>query len=151
QQWEVPGDDLAGDADRARLPVRERVLELVRPAGVVEEVRGREREIDVARLADRLAAVQRLEHRELARALLEDARDPEEVLGALRRRDIRPSVGERVACGFDREPDFFRGRLTDFGKRFLAGGSDRRIRLRGVGPFTAGEVPVSVAALDDGI
>src|SRR5204863_6447651 len=27
QQWEVPGDDLAGDAERPRLPVRKRVLE----------------------------------------------------------------------------------------------------------------------------
>ena len=38
-----------------------RVLELVGPAGVVEEVRGGQREIDVARLLDRLAAVERLE------------------------------------------------------------------------------------------
>ena len=52
------------------VPVRERVLELVGPAGVVEEVRGGERQVDVARLLDRLAAVQRLEHGELARALL---------------------------------------------------------------------------------
>ena len=39
---------------------RERVLELVRPAGVVEEVGGDERHVDVARLLDRLAAVERL-------------------------------------------------------------------------------------------
>ena len=71
QQREVPRDDLAGDAERPRAPVRERVLELVGPAGVVEEVRGGERQVDVARLLDRLAAVERLEHRELARALLE--------------------------------------------------------------------------------
>ena len=70
QQREVPRDDLPGDAERPRRAVRERVLELVGPAGVVEEVRGGERQVDVARLLDRLAAVQRLEHRELARALL---------------------------------------------------------------------------------
>ena len=46
--------------------VRERVLELVRPAGVVEEVRRRERQVDVAGLLDRLAAVERLEDGELA-------------------------------------------------------------------------------------
>ena len=92
EQREVPRDDLAGDAERARLAVREGVLELVRPARVVEEVRGGERQVDVARLADRLAAVQRLEHRELARALLEDARDAEEVLGALAPAQLRPAV-----------------------------------------------------------
>ena len=49
QQREVPRDDLGGDAERPRDPARERVLELVRPAGVVPEVRGRERDVDVAR------------------------------------------------------------------------------------------------------
>jgi hypothetical protein len=48
QEREVPGNDLAGDSEWTRLAVRERVLELVRPAGVVEEVRGGERKIDVA-------------------------------------------------------------------------------------------------------
>ena len=41
--------------------------QLVGPAGVVEEVRGDERHVDVAGLADRLAVVERLQHRELAR------------------------------------------------------------------------------------
>ena len=91
-----------GDAERPRRAVRERVLELVGPAGVVEEVRGGERQVDVARLLDRLAAVQRLEHRELARALLEDARDPEQVLRALAAGERRPGA-ERLARGGDRE------------------------------------------------
>ena len=99
QQREVPGDDLPGDAERPRLAVRERVLELVGPARVVEEVRRRQRQVDVARLADRLAAVERLEHGELARALLQDPRDSEEVLGALARRQVRPAVLERLARG----------------------------------------------------
>ena len=64
--------------------VREGVLELVGPAGVVEEVRRGQRHVDVARLLDRLAGVHALDHRELAAALLEDARDAVEVLGALR-------------------------------------------------------------------
>src|SRR5207302_2939780 len=85
EQREVPRDDLPRDADGPWPPVRERVLELVRPAGVVEEVRGREWHVDVARFADRLAAVERLEDRELARALLEEPRDPEEILRALAR------------------------------------------------------------------
>ena len=50
----------------ARDPAGERVLELVRPARVVPEMRRRERHVDVAALLDRLARVHRLEHRELA-------------------------------------------------------------------------------------
>ena len=84
QQREVPRDDLGGDAERLRDAAGERVLELVRPAGVVPEVGRRERHVDVARLLDRLAGVHRLEDRELARALLEDPGDPEEVLRPLR-------------------------------------------------------------------
>ena len=54
----------------ARRP-RKAYVELVGPARVIEEVRGGERDVDVARLLDRLAAVHRLEHRELARLLLD--------------------------------------------------------------------------------
>ena len=89
QEREVPGDDLRGDAERPRSPAREGVLELVGPARVVEEVRRGEREVDVARLLDRLAAVERLRYRELPGALLEDARDPEEQLRPLRRASRR--------------------------------------------------------------
>ena len=110
QQREVPRDDLAGDAERLRLAARERVLELVRPARVVEEVRRREREVDVAALADRLAAVERLEHRELARALLDDAGDAVQVLRALGRPQASTSRLERVARRLDREVDVLRVR-----------------------------------------
>ena len=63
QEREVPRDDLLRPRPAAGGPVRERVLELVRPARVVEEVRGGEREVDVPRFADRLAAVERFERR----------------------------------------------------------------------------------------
>ena len=76
------------------------VLELVGPARVVEEVRGDQRDVDVAGLADRLAVVERLQHGELAGALLDDPGDPEQVLRPLaaaasdprpcRRRRARP-------------------------------------------------------------
>ena len=62
------------------IATRCRVLELVGPARVVEEVRGRERDVDVARLLDRLAAVERLEHRELAAAFEQLAGDAVHVL-----------------------------------------------------------------------
>ena len=66
------------------------VLELVGPAGVVEEVGRGERHVDVAGLLDRLAVVDRLEHGELAAALLDDARDPVEVLARARCRASGP-------------------------------------------------------------
>src|ERR671937_403832 len=101
QEREVPRNDLARNPERLRPAVRECVLELVRPARVVEEVRGGQRQVDVARLLDRLAAVERLEHGELARTLLQNARDPEQVLRALGRRHGRPAVLERTARGRD--------------------------------------------------
>ena len=103
----------------------EGVLELVRPAGVVEEVRRREREVDVARLLDRLAAVERLGDRELAGALLEDPRDPEQHLRALGRLPGAPRL-EPLACGVDRERDVLRTGLRDLGERLLGRGRDRR-------------------------
>ena len=133
QEREVPRDDLAGDAERAGAAVRERVLELVGPAGVVEEVRRGEWDVDVARLPDRLAAVERFEDGELARALLEHARDPEQVLGALRRRARRPAVLEGRACRVNGKRDVFRTALGDFGERLFARGIDRRVALARTG------------------
>ena len=130
-------------------PVRERVLELVRPARVVEEVRGRERQVDVARLLDRLAAVQRLEDGELARALLEDARDAEEVLRTLRARERRPAVLKRVARGPDRRLHLLLAGLADLCERLLGGGLDRRVGLLWLDPLAADEEAVALADLDD--
>ena len=79
------------------LALRERVLELVGPAGVVEEVGRGERDVDVARLLDRLAAVDRLGDRKLARPLLDQARDAEEVLRPLARAQRRPAFSKRRA------------------------------------------------------
>ena len=151
QQREVPRDDLAGDAERPRPAVRERVLELVGPARVVEEVRGRERQVDVARLLDRLAAVQRLEHRELARALLEDARDPEEVLRALAPGQRRPA---RRTPRARRRPRARRPRARP-GATSASGsssrGRDRREALAGarLDPLAADEEAVALAQRDD--
>jgi hypothetical protein len=72
QQRKVPGHDLA---DHAQGPVvRPLALEQLRPAGMVIEVPHRERDVDVARLADRLAVVQGLQHREQPCMLLQAAR-----------------------------------------------------------------------------
>src|SRR5918996_688235 len=146
EEREVPGDDLAGDTDRTRPPVGEGVLELVRPARVVEEVRRRERQVDVARLADGLASVERLEHRELARALLEDARDAEEVLRPLACREPGPAVLERVAGGPDREIDVLSARVGDVRELLLRRRAERRLELARarLDPLAPDEEPVAL-------
>ncbi len=83
----------------AVLPGRD-VLQLVRPARVVEEVRGRHRDVEVARLLDRLAAVHRLGDRELPRPVLEKAGDPEEVLAALASRAARTRARKARAAAW---------------------------------------------------
>src|SRR5439155_24909838 len=98
---------------------------------------------------DRLADVRRLQHRELARALLEDARDPEEVLGALGAREPGPAVLERLARGRDGEADLLICRLADLRERLLAGRVDRRVALLRLQPLPADEVAVALAELDD--
>ena len=115
-----------GDAERPRLAVRECVFELVGPAGVVEEVRRGERHVDVARLLDRLAAVERLRDGELARALLQEAGDAEQVFRALGGSQRRPAVLECRSRGGDGEIDVLGARLRDLGQRLLGGRRDRR-------------------------
>ena len=84
EQREVPRDDLSRDAERLRVGAESGVIELVGPPGVVEEPRGDQRDVDIAALLDRLAVVEALGDGELARALLDEPSDAEEVLAAVR-------------------------------------------------------------------
>ena len=151
QQREVPRDDLRGDAERPGDPARERVLELVRPARVVPEVGRRERDVDVAALLDRLAGVHRFEDGELAAALLEDPRDPEQVLGALAARERAPRPGLGAARGADRLVRIGRRALGDQGHRLFRGGVDRGERAAALGRHVAAtdEQPVALLDRDD--
>ena len=92
QQREVPRDDLPGDTERPGIRAEAGVVELVGPAGVVEEVRGGQRDVDVARFADGLAVVERLDDGQLARALLDQSGDAKEVLRALRAGRLGPDL-----------------------------------------------------------
>ena len=125
QQREVPRHDLAHDPQWLHLASVDAVDELVRPPGVVEEVRRGERDVDVARLAQGLAAVHRLHHRELARALLDQPRDPEQVLGALEVLQRRP-LRLRGARGLHRDGHVLGPRVRHLRDRLLGGGVDRR-------------------------
>jgi hypothetical protein len=83
-------------------------------------VRRRERQVDVAGLLDRLPAVERLGHRQLACSLLEDARDPEQHLGPFGGPPGAPR-SERLLRRPDGERDVPRARLGDLGERLLGG------------------------------
>ena len=151
QHREVPWDHLSGHADRLRVAAGERVVELVRPARVVEEVRGGERQVDVARLLDRLAAVHRLQDRELAGALLERAGDPVQVLRPLAAGDVAPAGLERVARRGHRELDVLGTGFRHLGEDLFGGRIDRRHVLAALrlDELPTDEQPVAVLQSDD--
>ena len=64
QEREIPRHDLPHDSHR--LVARELGVGELRPTRVMVQVTGDERDVQVARLADRLAIVQALEHRQEA-------------------------------------------------------------------------------------
>ena len=149
QQREVPRHDLPDDPERPYLSGVDAVAELVGPAGVVEEVRGGERDVDVAGLSERLASVERLDDRELARALLDQPRDPEQVLGALEVSERRPlrlrGPGALDGCGH-----VVRAPVCHLRYRLLRGGVDRRNvpAIRWVLEVTVDEQAVPLAQPD---
>ena len=111
QQRKVPRDDLRCDAYRRHIAIGERVFELIRPARVVEKMRGGERDVDVARLLDRLAAVHRLHDCQRSRFFLNQPRDAEDVLRAFARRDLPPHFLVRAPRRSHRAIDVLRIRL----------------------------------------
>ena len=119
QQRKVPRDDLADDADR--LVIRKLPVERLRPAGMVDEMADRQRHVDVAAFADRLAVVERFQHREQALVPLHGAADGVEDLGALVAR-ARAPFRQRLGCRGNRG--------IDIG---VAGVGDLRERLAGRG------------------
>ena len=125
QQREVPRDDLGRHAERTRDAPRERVLELVRPARVVPEMRRGERDVDVPALLDRLAGIHRFEDGELARPLLQDPRDPEQVLGPFLAGQATPRPRLRAPCRADRAIDVGGRGLRDDRELLLRGRIDR--------------------------
>ena len=108
EQREVPGNDLADDADRPA--TGQLALHELRPAGVVVEVARHQRHVDVARLADRLAVVERLEHREEPAVLLDLARERVEIARP-RVPAERPPPGLRRPRRVHRAIHIGRGRL----------------------------------------
>ena len=152
EEREVPRDDLTDDTDRSRVGPEAGIAQLVRPARVVEEVCCRKGNVDVAGLADRLAVVDGLEDGELARALLQDARDAEEVLPALGARHLRPRLVVRAPRSLDRPVDVTRPSGRDLREDLLVGRVDRleRRTVQRVDEGAVDEQAVGRLDLDDG-
>ena len=148
QERKVPRDDLAGNTERTGLAVGKCVLELVGPAGVVEEMRRCQRDVDVPRLLDRLATVERLRYGELARALLDQAGDPEEVLRTLARPQRRPAALEGTARRLDCEVDVPWPRERDLSEVLLGRRGDRRKPLPRAGRELLASDEEAVALLE---
>ena len=96
QQREIPRNDLSYDSDR--FVFREFGGHQLRPTGVMIEVTGDERNVDVARLADRFAVVERFENREQTGMFLNLSGEGIEIAGAPMRAQVPPSC-LRVARG----------------------------------------------------
>ncbi len=82
KEWEIPRNDLTGNANGTGIRSEPRVFEFVCPTCVVEEPVRDERDIDIACFLDRLSIVQRFQNSELPSTLLHDAGDPIQVLRA---------------------------------------------------------------------
>jgi hypothetical protein len=124
QQREVPWDDLTDHSQRNDSSAGHRVLELVGPSGVIKEVRGCHRYVEVARFLDRLAAVHRLGYREFAGAILNQPRDAVEVLPTLAARQLAPRR-ERLLRRLKRPVDVGCIRERDLGQSLFGRRVDR--------------------------
>src|SRR5690606_7809217 len=115
EQRKIPGNNLACNTQRVQLAAWESIVELIGPTRVIEKVRRREGYIYIARFAYGFTAVDRLEHRELSRAVLNEACDAVDILRALFTRQLRPDLGVRRTRSLHRRIDVGLARLGDFG------------------------------------
>ncbi len=99
----------------------------------------RQRDVDVARLADRLAVVEAFEHGELAGTLLHDAGDPEKVFGPLGTGHRTPDHLLGAPGGLDGPVDVFDAGRRDLRQHLLGG---RVLGLVGLGVDRLDKGPV---------
>ena len=125
EQREIPRNHLPRDAQRRRAFAGQRVFEFVRPSRVIKEMRRRQRHIDIARFANRLAAIHRFDHRELARAILDHPRDAIDIFAALLRGHLRPDFVVCLAGRVHRSVNIFLRRQSDLGQLLLVRRVDR--------------------------
>ena len=174
QRRKVPRNDLADHADRLAPRVAEVVaadrnrlaLNLVGPTGVVAQAVDHQRNVGRARVADRLAVVERFERRQLVGLFLDQVGQLVHQGAAIAGIHLRPrAVVERLAGRIDRRIDvglvafghfadhFFGGRVNRF--ECLAAGrrhplaADEALRLPNLGRLTFAFFSVTVAMFGD--
>ena len=127
------------------------VLKLVGPASVIPEVRGGERHIHVTRLADWFPRIHRFGDGELAAALLQDAANAIEVLGALTWVQLRPDLAIGTIGGLDGAVGVGGGPLRDLGEWLLGGRvvGDGDLAARWSALLPINEEAVALANCDD--
>jgi hypothetical protein len=115
-------------------------------------VRGGQRYVHVARLADRLAVVDRLQHRELAGALLQKPCDAVQVLRAVPAGQVAPDRLVRLAGGGHGTVHIGRSGRDDLGEHVLGGRVDglEPAAIGGLDELAADEQPVRGADVHNG-
>ncbi len=138
QQREVPGDDLPDHADR--LVVTQFGFHQLRPTGVIVKVTGQQWHVDVARLADGLAVVHRLEHGQQAVVLLDVPGDGVHVAGTDHTGRLAPAFEGGPGSGHGRI-DFLLPGLGGFRQGFSVGRVDAGVGfgILGMHPFVVDE------------
>ena len=145
EQREIPGDDLAHDTDR--LVVRKLGRDQLGPASVVVEVPCGERDVQVTRLADRLAVVQGLHHREMAGPLLDLPGDAVEMPGPCMATDF-PPAGQGVRGRRDRLIHVVAGAVAEARQEPVVGRTSGLVQgTAAVGPAPADVVAESALAV----
>ena len=116
-------------------------MNLVGPARIVLEAFGRRRNLDLARLEDRLAVVQRLEPRNLVSLLEQLLADLPYELAALARRQLAPRPIERRARRRHGRVNIRFVRRRDLGDHLFGRRVDDLDRLpaNGIAPFVVDE------------
>ena len=113
KQREIPRNDLPAHPDR--LGPRKLTVDQRGPTGMMIEMAGDQRNVDIARLADRLAIVDRFQNRQETLALLHVARERIKMLRPLEAGERRP-----FGLSLPRRGD----RCVDVGRRALRGAGD---------------------------
>ncbi len=124
EQGEIPRDDLGGDAERARRARGKGVGELVGPAGVIKEMGGDHRQIEIAAFLDGLAAVDGFEDGQFAEFFLDEAGNAEKVFAPFASRHFAPDIFVGAAGGLHGSIDILGAGAGEFGKFFFGGGVD---------------------------
>ena len=137
QQRKVPRDDLTADAHR--LGAGKLAGDQRGPARMVVEVARDERNVGVARLADRLAVVDRLQHRQEALALLDQPRQRVKRAGARIAGERAPAF-KRPTRGGDGGVDVLRRPLRDACDFCAARRLENVEQLGGLGELSVNEM-----------